>query len=141
MTLKELQVTTDSIIALMLPDLQQYQSTYKGSKETYWQGHELCSSIPEDGQVAILDRKSEQVKSKVPTWNESGLTAKLNGIGCSVRCDEYQTPESGFGFVLIATFIWQKDTYYRAWNSGPEKTFDRGWSKVNKLSAVKEEKG
>jgi len=133
MTLAGLQNGIDTVMANKWAQIVTIQNNFKSSHSTYWQGCELCSSIPADGAVATTGKAATVIRAGFPNWNKTGILALLGTLNCSLRCDEYIMPDGTAGFVITITFIWAGNTWVKSWQNGPDASFARNWTQLTPI--------
>jgi len=130
MTLAGLQNGIDTVMANKWAQIVTIQNNFKSSHSTYWQGCEICSTIPADGAVATEDRATSIIRAGFPAWNATSIPTILGTINCSLRCDEYIAPDGSAGFVITVTFVWAGVTWMKSWQNGPDTSFATAWHQV-----------
>lgn len=85
-------------------------------------------NIPEDGSIVVANKLGDSPSDRSESWTSLGFSAvQINNLKCSIRVDEYLTPENIRGYVLILQFISAGITYTRGINVGPETWRTHTW--------------
>ena len=101
----------------VIAQIDDVQSIHITGHARYWQGTNIHSVHPADGNERTPDRLDVAIRS-LETWDEKGINVRPN-TKSNYAVHEYDGP-SGKGYIIIQSVISGADTYQRLIDKGPE---------------------
>lgn len=131
-TLTQARQKVDDWLALKWPDIVARQQNYFVNRGQYWQGLKTHTVVPaftsgQDGD-SIADRLDAQPDDVFSNWSTAFPDWVNAPIPCAVKCDVYQDPLDGWGWVATVYVRYNGTLYSRSRNVGPQAWRTRAWA-------------